>query len=252
VHCFAGCTQADVISALRARGLWEGEAVRDPSYPQGVTRKHDGHADSQERRNQEYARDIWERCDRIKGTLAEAYLRSRSINLPTFPEALGYLPRLEHRPSGKTFPAMLAALVGNAGGVVAVQRTWLRPDGKGKADVQNAKMTVGPMGSAAVRLGTPSEILGLAEGVETALSAKSIYQIPVWATLSANRLGKIELPKVVQSLVIFADDGEVGMRSAIEAAEIYEGKGLSVDVMPPRVHFGGGVGDFNDALRSRS
>jgi putative DNA primase/helicase len=250
VHCFAGCSQGDVIAALRARGLWEGEAVRDPSYPQGFTRKHDGHADNEARRNQEYARDLWERADRIKGTLAEAYLTSRKIKLATFSDALGYLPRLEHKPSGRTMPAMLAALTNDDGRVVAVQRTWLKPDGSGKADVQPAKMTVGPMGTACVRLSAPGDILGIAEGVETALSAKCIYSIPVWATLSANRLSKIQIPRVVKSLVIFADQGNVGMQSAFEAAEVYEQRGYTVDVMPPHVHFGAGVGDFNDALKA--
>lgn len=250
VHCFAGCTQNDVIAALKSRGLWAGEAVRDPSYPQGFTRKHDGLADNQERRNQEYAREIWDRADRIKGTLAETYLRSRKINLSVMPDSLGFLPRLEHKPSGRAMPAMLAALTNDAGRVVAVQRTWLKADGSGKAEVDSAKMTVGPMGAAAVRLAVPGDMLGLAEGVETALSAKCIYSIPVWATLSASRLCRVNIPGVVRSLVIFADQGDVGMQSAFEAAELYEQRGLTVDVMPPKVHFGAGVGDFNDALKA--
>ena len=250
VYCHAGCTQADVINALRSRRLWDGEGFKDRSHPEGFARQHDGLREKQQRERQNYARAIWERADPIKGTLAAEYLKSRKINLPTWPDALGYVPRLEHKPSGKSFPALIGALTGNNGKVVAIQRTWLAIDGSGKAPIDSPKMTLGPMGSAAVRMGKPDTILGLAEGVETALSARQIYQIPVWATLSANRLSRIELPSVVESLVIFADHGKVGMQAAMEATDTYERRGLAVDVMPPRVHFGEDVSDFNDAVRA--
>ena len=249
VHCHAGCSQAQVIDALRARGLWEGEAKVDPSYPGRLTTKHDGIRCGDDRERRQYARDLWDRGRDIKGTLAEAYLKSRGINAGSYP-SLRYVPELRHAPSNKSFPAMIASLTDNLGTISAVQRTWLAPDGSGKAQVSPNKMTVGPMGNSAVKFGSPANMLGLAEGIETALSARQIYHIPVWATLSANRLAQIKLPDSVAEIVIFADHGEVGMREAFAAAEHYEGDGLSVDVMPPRVHFGDGVGDFNDAVRA--
>lgn len=252
VHCFAGCSQADVIQALKARGLWEGDGVKDPSYPQGYTVKHDRHSDKDDRERQNLARDLWERADRITGTKAEDYLRSRGIRprLSGWPDALGYLPRLAHSEAKKQFPVMLAALTTGSGELVAVQRTWLDETGHGKAPVEQAKKTLGQMGRAAVRLGTPTHTLGLAEGVETALSASQIYGIPVWATLSANRLGKVEIPQGVTALYIFADKGEVGMSCAIEAADIYERQNLTVDVLPPHVHHGDSHSDYNDVVRA--
>ena len=253
VHCFAGCPQGNVIAALKARGLWEGDGVKDPGYPQGFTRKHDSHTNGSDRRNHEFARELWDRSDRIGGTVAEAYLVFRGIKpLWGWPDTLGYLPRLKHGPSGKVFPALIAAVTDGAGQVLAVQRTWLAADGQGKAPVDSAKMTIGPMRDGAVRLGRPLTALGLAEGVETALSARQIYQIPTWATLSANRLDKVKIPEGVQSITIFADHGRVGMECAMNAADVYEAKGLTVEVMPPAVHFGDEAKDFNDALRARA
>ncbi len=250
VYCHAGCSQTELLSALRARGLWDGDAKVDPSYPGYLTRPHDGHRDRDDRERQQYARDLWDRSNRIKGTLVAEYLNRRGIRLPNWPDDLGYMPLLEHKPSGKSFPVMIAALRDGRGQVVAVQRTWLAKDGSAKAPVESPKMTVGPMGKAAVKLSGAGPIIGLAEGVETALSARMLFQIPVWATLSANRLGAVELPLEVESLVIFADKGKVGMDSALAAAEVYEGQGRAVDVIPPSVNYGDAPSDFNDAVRA--
>jgi hypothetical protein len=247
VHCFTGCRGIDVIAALRARGLWEGEAVRDPGYPVGFTKKHDACDDTDDRRRREDACAIWEKANPAQKTLVETYLRSRKIRVPA-PDALRFVPRLEHYPSKRSWPCMVAAIQDNRGNVLAIQRTYLAPDGSGKAPVDQPKRSLGPMGDGAVRLGPAGDMMGLAEGIETALSAKQIYQIPVWATLSANRLSRIRLPTECKSLVIFADHGPVGMSSAMEAAERYERDGIDVDVMPPSVHFGQ-AGDFNDAVR---
>lgn len=250
VHCFAGCTQRDVIDALRARGLWHGEARPDAAYIGRLTSPADGARDADERQRVAYARELWERADRIKGTLAETYLRARGISRLEWPEALGFLPRVMHKPSGRTGPVLLAAITDSAGQVEAVQRTWIADDGASKAPVDPAKMTIGRMGNGAVRLSrSVGATLGLAEGVETALSAAALYAIPVWATLSASRLSRVHVPKSVEALVIFADAGQAGMGQALEAAETYERAGLAVDVIPPAVHFGAGHGDFNDVVR---
>ena len=187
VFCFAGCTQQAVIGALREKGLWEGDSCRDPSYPQCWTHKADGVQHKDERQMQSFARDLWDRSDPIKGTLAETYLVARGIRRASgrWPDSLGFLPRLEHRPSGTFWPAMIARITDETGKTLAVQRTWLERDGSAKAPVTPAKMTAGPMLRGAVRLGNPASTLGIAEGIETALSATQLFGVPVWATLSA-------------------------------------------------------------------
>lgn len=251
VHCFTGCKQSEVIDALRARGLWEGEAKVDPSYPGFLTQPHDGLRDRDERDRQKGAEALWERADRAHGTVVETYLRSRGITVP-IPDDIGFLPKSKHGPSATIWPCMIAAMRDAKGNVQAVQRTWLTSDGKGKAPVAPVKMTYGPMGFSAVRLGPASEMMGLAEGIETALSARQLYRIPVWATLSAHRLSRVALPACVRSLVIFADAGEVGMNEALLAAEHFEGRGIDVDVMPPSVNHDKSASDFNDVVRGHA
>lgn len=255
VYCHAGCSQTELIAALRARGLWEGNAKVDPSYPGYLTRAHDGHTDRDDREHQQYARDLWDRSNPIKGTFAETYLRSRGITVP-MPDSIGYLANHEHKDEHGhrtgNWPCMIVPLRDLRGNVTAVQRTWLAKDGQGKAPVTPAKKTAGPMMKAAVQLWPAGAMLGIAEGVETAMSAKQLFQIPVWATLSANRLGVIALPPIVETIVIFADRGKVGMEEALKAAEVYEAQGMSVDVMPPSVHFGDKHSDYNDCVRANA
>jgi len=251
VHCFSGCTQVEVIDALRARGLWAGEAKVDPSYPGRLTTRHDGHHDRDDRERQQYARDLWDRSNPIKGTLAEAYLRSRGIHEPPS-DGLGYVPRVKHTPTGREWPCMVAALRDFRDQVVAVQRTWLARDGSGKAPITPAKMTCGPMGHSAVKLHAPASTLGLAEGIETALSAKQLYQIPTWACLSASRLSAVRVPPHVEMVVIFADPGKVGQEEAFKAADYFEQCRFKVDVIFPGTHFGKEFDDFNAVLQARA
>ena len=108
------------------------------------------------------------------------------------------------------------------GKVIAVQRTFLTGDGS-KAKVDCPRITTGALGRSAVRLGAASDILRIAEGVETALAAMELTGVPCWACLGAQR------PVSVREVHIFADDDDTGstarrlpntMRS-VEGVSIY-------------------------------
>lgn len=248
VYCFAGCSQQAVIAALRAKGLWDGDAVEDPSLPGYLSTRRDG-LDREERQRREAARSLYAKARPFSGSLAEIYLRTRGLRLTRAPQSLRFVPSLRHSRSDRNWPCMLGAIRDRDGTVTAVQRTYLAPDGKTKAPVEGAKLSLGPMGNGAVRLSEPHEVLGLAEGIETALSASELYCIPVWATLSAGRLGTIDVPSTVRDVVIFADSGKAGIDGAFKAQDIYEERGLSVEVITPAAHFQRREGDFNDVLR---
>ncbi len=91
--------------------------------------------------------------------------------------------------------------------VIAIQRTFLRVDGRGKANVSQPKLTLGPMRDGAVRLGPAGPALGIAEGVETGLSAVQLFDVPVWCSLSASRLDRLWLPPESLEIHIFGDNG---------------------------------------------
>lgn len=255
VYCHAGCTQQAVIDALHRDGLWgEGALTTDPSYPGYLTTEHDGAATIEERKARDYAMAVWMAAKPAQGTPVEEYLRARGIR-QRMSDELRFAPRLKHTMSGLEFRAMVARYT-DARGFCGVQRTYLDrlepkkavvPDGKGST--YPIKLCKGPMGASAVRLRMPiCETLGLAEGIETALSASQLYGFACWATLSANRLAKIEIPPGVRKVVIFGDAGTVGRKQAFAAADVYDERGLETDVVFPAAHFGA-ENDFNEVVK---
>jgi len=246
VHCFAGCTQSDVIGALASLGLWDASAKDcNPQAPWQETSR----VPDYERRNR--AAELWDKCQPITGTLAEKYLRARGVRGP-LSDQLRYHPNLHYTDDCSYWPALVARLSDNRG-FVCIQRTWLTKDGLAKAPVEKNKKSLGMMGASAVRLRPfgASTFLGLAEGIETALSAAQLYSIPVWATLSAYRLCQIEIPAGVENLTIFADAGETGREQAVKAAEFYESRGIDTEILYPASHFGSEHSDFNDVVTAR-
>lgn len=198
-------------------------------------------------RKQREARELWASAAPIEGTLAEIYLReARCIRLDPLPDSLRFLPDLQ--PDFRRverYPAMIAGVTDHNGQICAIQRTFLRPDGLGKAPIKSPKLSLGPVGMGAVRLGSFAPVLGIAEGVETGLSAMELYQVPAMAVLGS-RLGKLILPTWVRQVVIFADRGHAGERAAEEARKEYRAQGRQVSVRYPDIG-----DDFNDELKAR-
>lgn len=158
------------------------------------------------------------------------------------------------------FPAIVCAIRDVEGNLVTLHRTYLTKSGK-KAKVVNAKkMMPVPEGldvnGAAVRLGEPTEgILGLAEGLETALSAYRLTQIPVWSTVNATLMESFEVPAGVHTVLIWADKDKsvTGEKSANVLKAKLEKLGIQVYVLLPKLPIPAkakGV-DWNDVLMSQ-
>ncbi len=200
--------------------------------------------DDQAEAGRREALSIWAASHPAAGTLAETYFRHRAINLPV-PSTVRFHPSLVYPGSGIELPALVAAVSGEDRRVSAVHRIYLRLDGKGKAGVRAPKMSRGPMGSGAVRLAPASEVLGLAEGVETAMSAMELHGVPCWAALGT-RYEAVTIPESVRQLIVFADNGEAGQRAADRAVTAHQRAGRSVEVVSPQFD----LKDWNDVARA--
>lgn len=241
VHCHAGCTQGQVIAALRARGLWP----QDGSRPTGPARSNTARRPAPtppDRGRTAAALALWHAAAPAAGTLAQAYLCSRRIALPP-PPSLRFHPGLRH-PAGGRWPAMVA-LVRRAsdGSPLAVHRTFLATDGTGKAPVQPQRMMLGPCGGGAVRLAEAGEVLMVGEGIETCLAAMQASGLPAWAALSAGGLRQLDLPALVREVIVLAD-GDAPSEAAARAGAarwIREGRRVRIARPPPGQ-------DFNDML----
>ena len=85
--------------------------------------------------------------------------------------------------------------------------------------------------------------MGLAEGIESGMSAMQLFDIPVWAALGS-RLAAVALPPEVIEVQVFADNGDAGRAAAEKAAEAFTRDGRRVALRYPPPAFG----DWNDAL----
>jgi DNA primase len=234
-----------VWGALKARGLvGNGDAhdrpVRGSRYREG-SKPISGLKSVSDHRTE--ALDIWRSTSSADRTTVETYLRSRSIILPV-PPCLRYHANLKHWDTGLDFPAIVAGVQDGNGKFTAIQRTYLLPDGRDKAQVNKPKKALGPLGDGAVRLAPARKVLGMAEGIETALSAMQLFEIPVWAALSCSRFASVAIPDNVIEVQIFADNGAPGKGAAGRACDAFTAAGKRVAIRRPPEFFS----DWNDAL----
>ena len=181
--CHAGCESRAVIDALKPRGLWPESGAGTTSYK----RPHKApqpRRDNDSARRGEVARALWSSAQPALGTPVSAFLESRGI-IVSIPPTIRYLARAKHAETGLILPAMIAAVARwPSSEIVAVQRTFLKANGEGKAAVSSPKKMLGPVAGGAVRLAPHGPTLVVAEGIETAMTLLQETKYPVWAALS--------------------------------------------------------------------
>jgi phage/plasmid primase-like uncharacterized protein len=241
VHCFACCSQARVIAALKSMWLWEESADRRYTRP---IRHAFGHnqLDRDDAQRTEVALAIWQASVPANNTLIATYLASRGIHLPP-PPTLRFIAGLKHR-SGETWPAMVGLVIrGTDDTPTGIHRTYLARDGNGKAPVEPRKMMLGKCSSGAVRLAHAEGEVLIGEGIETVLAVMQATARPGWAALSAPGLRSLQLPATIQRIIVLADGDQPGEDAATFAAARWVREGRHVEIArPPR-----GL-DFNDML----
>lgn len=156
-------------------------------------------------------RRMWESAETMDGfDPASWYLLGRGIKLDAWPRALRFAPRATYRHEDghkSDHPAMLAWFTSSDGQGFTVHTTYLTSMGR-KADHLPKPKRLAPMpipAGGAVRLANSAETMGIAEGIETALSAMAMHDVPVWAALDANGLMKWEPPPTCRHVIVFGD-----------------------------------------------
>lgn len=184
-------------------------------------------------------REIWSNSQPIaKEDLVDRYLANRNLEEPTYPGTLRFAPALRDGEGGVR-PAMIAAVgIYGAPRFVSIHRTFLKPDGSGKAEMASPrKLTPGelPDGACVSLSEYTSGVLGIAEGIETAMAASIMYEMPVWSALNSTLLKKWVPPDGCEDVVIFADNdlNHAGQAAAYELAHRLSAKGTTAQVMLP-------------------
>lgn len=188
--------------------------------------------------------DVWSAGRRIKaGDPAGLFLKSRLGEIHTFPRCLRTIERLRyHDEALPTYhPAMLALVRDPAGNAVNVHRTYLTQDGM-KAPVDSPrKMMAGdlPKGSAVRLFPFYEDVLGIAEGLETAWAAHLLFDVPVWSSINATMLMDWQPPKDVKRIMIFGDNdasftGQMAAFALAYRLKVKEGYDVEVHIPDPR------------------
>ena len=181
---------------------------------------------------------------------AAAYLRRRT-GLTAFPHELrahGRLYCTEYGAEPTHRPALLARVRDGDGRPVTIHRTYLTHDGlKAPIDKPKRLMASGPLPDVcAIQLAPIAETLGVAEGIETALSATVLFDTPCWSLISTALMAKWLPPPGVSKVVIYADrdDEYVGQQAAIALYQRLKLEGVAAEITMPDTH----GEDWNDVL----
>ncbi len=250
-YCHAGCDSnqvTSIINDIRFSGSPPAKVANPAKANHSLKLVAKPSAKLCESSKQQWIKDLWQRSQPAKSTVVERYLNGRSITIP-IPESIRFLPNHRDTDSGHYYPVMLSAVY--RVGVkepIALHRTYLKPDGTGKADIERPKKFLGQTSGGAVPLAKPSDKLYVAEGLETALSVWQATKQPTWAALSTGGLKSLILPESVKNIVICADNDKPGLNAANEAAQRWSCHGLTVRVIhPPKART-----DFNDYIRGET
>lgn len=195
---------------------------------------------------------LWEQCVVVQADGAGAdpltlYLRRR-LALDTeplpIPAALRLHPALPYHDDdgGRigAWPAMVAALTSATGELATVHRTWLTHDGR-KAPVpgpvKKLMQAAAPVMGGCIHLVDAAEwageLLGIAEGIETALAARCASGIPTVAAYSAGSLAAWQWPPTLKRLAIFADADDTGQTAAHDLCMRARRADLAAEVLTP-------------------
>jgi hypothetical protein len=241
IHCHAGCSQDQVIAALRDRGLWHADDRAGDNRPR---LRIVGHRDDDTSRI-EYAHSVWNAAIDPRDTLTEKYLGSRKLSLP--PElrvmALRFHPAC---PWESNFaPCMIAAFRSiKDNSVTGVHRIRLdQPERWPKAE----RKMLGIVAGSAVKLDPVwGKSLVIGEGIETCMAARQLGFHPVWALGSSGSIKDFKLIEGVDELTILGErDHGANRNAADECCRRWTGRSV-FHSMPPA-----GFKDFNDLIMER-
>lgn len=238
-HCFAGCSNEDVLRGIAKAGIKAADLFDGSGEPIVAQPREDTPS-----RN---ALRLWREASVLAGSPAADYLASRAIAASS-PD-LRFHPRMPLGPRDRVrfLPALVAA-VRNDEGILALHRTFLDENQPRLARFEQPKRALGGLGTGAVRLAYPrAGRLGLAEGIETALSAMQLFGIPCWAALGNERFGLVTIPESVRELHLFVDHDAGGTLAEDRAREAYAIKGRRIVTRRPER---AGL-DWNDVLVAR-
>lgn len=242
IHCFSPKDDWRAVrDALATQGLLESAHAADLPELRN-DRALVVQPDTEERQTR--ALRFWNESRAIRCTPASTYLKRRQIE-PVESEELRFHPRMTSVDDRLRRPALMAAIRGSDGALQGVQATLLTTYGADKARVSTPRRVIGRLLGGAVQLAPARDVLIIAEGVESALSASHELEAPAWAALTAYNLSQFAPPESVSVLIAAPDNDEAGLR-ALDLLRARLSDRLQIEHAPAPA----GLNDWNDWVRA--
>ena len=224
------------------------------------------------KRKRETARALWDASTAYSDAIA-TYLQARGIALPCregtwqpdIPASLRFHPAVEYfdldtRTSLGKLPCMLAPIYNAKRDFIALHRTWLKADFTAKADVPKAKKVLGLFTGGYIPLYPVADgVLNIAEGIETALSARQLQPAVAgiggfWTCIALDNLKNLVIPPQVALVNIWADNdmsvpepGKPDLRQRLR--DVAEAMRAQMPGRQMKIYWPPMGKDFNDVLR---
>ena len=202
-----------------------------------------------------FALSIWEDARLIKGTLAEAYLNTRHIDITGLPTAaLRFHPRC--RFGRGNYQPCLIALFRDA---VTDKPTGIHRIRLALDNQKVERKMLGPVSGAVIKLWPDEDVtygLVIGEGIETTLAAAARVEHrgtllrPAWAAGNENNLANFPVIDGVNALTVLIDHDANGIGQKAAAQCIWRWRRAGRDafgLIPQQVDT-----DFNDLVRRRA
>jgi putative DNA primase/helicase len=180
-----------------------------------------------------------------EGDPVATYLKGRNLKCPVkYLRLHPSLPYWDGKELVGNFPAMVAAYRCPEGRVSTFHVTYLTKDGR-KAEVPAQKKVTSSMAKGgAIHLCDAAEVMGIAEGIETAIAARILHGVPTWAAVNATALANFEPPETCKKLIVFGDRDAsfTGQMYAYQLAHRLRDRVEVVVELPEK------IGDFADEV----
>lgn len=230
----AYCRQCSPPEALAWARAWLGTPQVRQAAKALPARDHAAALADDAEHRAERAAVIWRQTEPVQGSVAETYLHGRGLAVRDGLGDIRFHPKCPRGPF--VAPAMVSLLRDlHTGEPCGIHRTYLCPDGNGKADRQ-AKRMLGRAGGAAVMLSGFAEVttgLAICEGIETGLALMGQGTGPLWATGSATSIRTFPVLDGIEALTIYADADAAGLGAAEVCAERWQAAGREVAIVAP-------------------
>jgi putative DNA primase/helicase len=151
---------------------------------------------------------LWNRAGDAHGTIVEKYLVGRKLVLPAGASVIRQVIDVGNR--GSIMVALMRSVLTDE--PLSVHRTYLTETG-----IKIHRKFLGPSRGAAIKLAPASDILTVAEGLETAMAGAAAGLGSVWAMASSGAIATLPVLPSVTTLVILAENDGGASRNAVSA-----------------------------------